>query len=187
MFHVIFSIWFGLKNSLQSTLEKVSQLRYILSAVMSTGWNCKNCGLFNYEKNEQCIACFQPNPNPRQISISDRHRIITEYWFRIIMACAISIQDIISIILEFAKNDEFDASVSDIGCKIENGTRLSTMYRTGGYCSAFGAIIATPGNIYYWKIKIVESATADINIGVIEANEYGSKSWWGRESDIHIG
>ena len=105
------------------------------------------------------------------MSSSENRRMIFEYWFRTLKGSNISIDDILKIVLEFAKEVEiFDVDLCAELMKIEkNGALLYKTKERWGNCNAFGSIIASSGNLYHWKIKVIECNDCCINIGVVEA------------------
>ena len=119
------------------------------------------------------------------MSAEYRRRMIVEYWFRVIIGSDISIENIVGIALKFAKDyEQFHADLSHTQLKIENEGRV-VVNETYSYSqhNAFGIMTAKPGNVYHWKIKIVESTSNNINIGIIEADKYAEylqdkTSWW---------
>ena len=113
---------------------------------------------------------------------SDRPLIIA-YWFRILISESIGIDNISSIISNFAEEYEhFESSLvhEEIMIEDEGETLLNKPEISHSRRSAFGSIIAKPGNKYHWKVHVV-SGCSSINIGVIEADEAHKnvdKYWW---------
>ena len=113
------------------------------------------------------MAEFMPNAN-------DVRCIIVEYWFRMIVK-KVFIMDIMSDINKYsAEYEEFDQDNSDKCLQFNDDgtmvTRLKGDGLSGGWMIAFGSIIASPGSIYEWKIKITKYEK-DWMIGIMENDE----------------
>lgn len=110
---------------------------------------------------------------------SKSHAIVLENWFRVLLGTSFSIKDILKLIVEFAKNYEaftFDPALSKKSLKIENEGRIVCKTELDhSNCNTFGTVVAEPGSLYHWKVKIVSMSEnisgKTLNLGVIEANE----------------
>ena len=105
------------------------------------------------------------------MSSSAQRKIIVEYWFRVLIGLDILVDDILKIALKFAKEYE---TFSNSSLRFEDDGRIlcKTAYN-GEECSTFGAVIAKPGHLYHWRIKVMEKKKDNhLNIGIIEANKF---------------
>ena len=115
-----------------------------------------------------------------------RRGLMIEYWFRKLLSMEVSIDDIINIINEFAKEFEiFDKDLTAAALTVND--KYTIISNTGSYFrSSFGANIASMGKKYHWRVKIEKNHgySPNMNIGIIEANKAGKhvdKSWWGEK------
>ena len=107
------------------------------------------------------------------MATKEQSQMIIEYWMRILTQNSFSIDDIAQLMMEFgAEYDEFDPSTSnkDMKYKDNNLTVQLPSYTTGSGKSAYGLIDATPGRIYYWKLKLIEECRY-VNIGIIKSDK----------------
>lgn len=111
-----------------------------------------------------------------------QRQMIVQHWFRKLIASAITIQDILKIILAYSNIfDMFDKSTSHELIKIEkDGTLIDG--NLGRKSTAFGTMTASPGVKYHWQLNIIKSGSGTdnrINIGIVEADMCNNKdTWW---------
>ena len=111
--------------------------------------------------------------------------LIIECWFRKLLSCSFSIDDIAKIVLEYAKEFElFDKDLIHSDLKVDDEYRTISNSKMSFGKNAFGTNIAVTGYKYHWKVKIEKDISGHspyINIGIIEADracEWLSGGWW---------
>ena len=107
-----------------------------------------------------------------------RNQMIITHWIRVILNKDF-ILDLMLLIVEFTKLfEKFDSQLSNRKLTIENDGFIMRSTRSGyNWFTAIGTVIATPGCIYTWRIKLLKGE--NIVVGVI-ANEHVKthKSFW---------
>ena len=105
--------------------------------------------------------------------------MIPKYWFRVLFTSSL-ISDVSHLIMKFlAEFDSFDMSMIGTSLRVEDDNTMVTKHpHSRGSSGAFGTIIATPGQIYHWKIKIMNTPWSESfnhtmkgEIGIIEADK----------------
>ena len=113
-----------------------------------------------------------------QKQLVNEREMIIEYWFRILCASSFSIGDIMKIIMAFGDEYEtLDPTVSHKDFIIDDEKNIFIMkdHEVGGTRTGYGTIVANPGRIYHWKLRINKMVSEHtsyqrVNIGVIEAS-----------------
>ena len=120
------------------------------------------------------------------MSTKEERELVFEHWFRILIGPSFSISDITRIINDFADQYEiFDQTLTSFKIKIDHEGRIC--YNEGNSWdmkNTFGIITAKPGNMYHWKLKIIQMGDTFLNIGVIAAGEavnHKNETWWNTE------
>lgn len=99
--------------------------------------------------------------------------LVIAYWFRTTTNRNISIVNILKIILEFCSFEAFISKNRNL--VIENeGNSVRKRIKSWTATNVYGIVVAIPGNIYHWKLKVSHTTDKEINIGIVE--EAKSKS-----------
>ena len=120
------------------------------------------------------------------MSSSVEKELIVQYWYRILLESQFSIEDITTIIIEFANEyEQFNALLKHADIELDNeNTTIFTTKRdvvSRERCSTFGTIIANPGRKYHWKLELMGVSHEMVNIGITEDDKCENmldEFWW---------
>ena len=107
----------------------------------------------------------------------EKRKIIVEHWFRKLFTISI-ITDITHVIIEYLKIiEKFGEALCDSILRFNEDrtiiTRVEGEGDENGWKHAFGIVIAEPGTMYEWKLKVFQHKEYTM-IGIMEADKCGN-------------
>ena len=93
------------------------------------------------------------------MSSPEQRKVIVEYWFRVLIGLDVSINDILKITLKFAGDMKNFCIILIYLMALQfedDGIVVSKITHNYRECTTFGTVIAKPGHLYHWKIKVVK-------------------------------